>query len=597
MRCRPPAIAATFALAVVLIANGASTEEFHVSPRGDDGAAGSRDQPFRTVEHAQTAVRREVAAGLLEPVTVFLHSGTYELPTSLVFGPADSGTNACPITYTAWADDTVVLSGGRMVTNWRPCDHDRWTADLPPLDADGPLSRQFVVADRRATRARWPNQDGVLRIESTSKGFTEFVLNRPPPTGAVVPQGTELVVFEHWSITRGLVTAIDESQVTTATPMGWIGHGDWTTASRGKSCYLEHAPEYLDSPGEWFLDRRAGILHYRARPGEDLASVVAVVPRLERLVIIAGEKGRPVRNLHFRGIRFEHADFPLPAVGFNEIQAAHHGTTIQERTHVHPVAIECTWAEECRFERCRFAHLNASGIGFGPGCRKNAIVGCQLDDIGGIGVVIGWRGAGNLRPGSQGTPGTLDADWEDVSDAPVGNEVTNCHIQRCGADILGSCGLFVAFSADTRIAHNHLHDLPYTGISIGFRWDTTPTTQQRCVVEFNHIHDVMQQLADGGGIYTLGFQPGTVFRGNHIHDVHRSGHAYGSPNNGFFIDEGSKGFLFEKNVVATTSGDAVRLNRSRSEWHQWIDNHFGDQSSDGARVTIRDAGIEPRPEH
>jgi hypothetical protein len=85
----------------------------------------------------------------------------------------------------------------------------------------------------------------------------------------------------------------------------------------------------------------------------------------------------------------------------------------------------------------------------------------------------------------------------------------------------------------------------------------------------------MQKLADGGGIYTLGFQPGTVLRGNHIHDVHRTAFAHGgAPNNGFFIDEGSKGFLFEANVVYRTSGGAVRFNQNQREWHTWRDNHF-----------------------
>ena len=54
----------------------------------------------------------------------------------------------------------------------------------------------------------------------------------------------------------------------------------------------------------------------------------------------------------------------------------------------------------------------------------------------------------------------------------------------------------------------------------------------------------MQHLGDGGGIYTLGFQPGTVIRGNHIHHVQRSRFNQAAPNNGMFIDEGSKGFLF-----------------------------------------------------
>jgi hypothetical protein len=97
------------------------------------------------------------------------------------------------------------------------------------------------------------------------------------------------------------------------------------------------------------------------------------------------------------------------------------------------------------------------------------------------------------------------------------------------------------------------------------------------VAEYNHIHDVLKKLADGGGIYTLGFQPGTILRGNHIHDVHRSSYAVGgAPNNGFFIDQGSKGYLFEANTVYATSGGAVRFNQNQREWHTWKDNHFDD---------------------
>jgi hypothetical protein len=206
--------------------------------------------------------------------------------------------------------------------------------------------------------------------------------------------------------------------------------------------------------------------------------------------------------------------------------------------------------------------------------------------------MVGWRGSGKLQ---SGTEGSLDADWSNPADAPVGNEIANCVIRRCGADSRGAVAIFAAFSADTRIAHNEIHDLPYTGISIGYRWNTTPTSQTRCVAEYNHIHDVMKTLADGGGIYTLGFQPGTVLRGNHIHNVHRSAYAHGgAPNNGFFIDEGSKGFLFESNVVHGTSGRSVRFNQNQREWHTWINNGF-DEAVTPAIIAeaAKKAGLEP----
>ena len=259
-------------------------------------------------------------------------------------------------------------------------------------------------------------------------------------------------------------------------------------------------------------------------------------------------------------------------------------------TYVQPVAIECRYAEDCRFERCRIAHIGASGIGFGQGCDRNTVLGCSIENIGGNGVIVGWRGAGRLESSREGA---LDADWADPSDAPTANAIANCNIRRCGAESRGAVGVFVAFSSDTIVTHNLIHDLPYTGISVGYRWNTTPTSQVRCLVAHNHIHDVMQKMADGGGIYTLGLQPGTVFRQNYIHDVHRSAFAHGgAPNNGFFIDEGSKGFVFEGNVVSRTSGKAVRFNNCKREWHDWRDNFFGDSLSTGsdARSVIRAAG-------
>jgi hypothetical protein len=553
-------------------AAGAAPPDFVVAPAGNDASPGTAEKPFATPARAVEAVRGLVAAGLKKDVLVQFRAGTYELAATLAFTPADSGTAEHAVTYAAAPGEDVVLSGGRRIANWKKGDGGRWTAELPDVKAGTWFFRQLVVNDRRAVRARWPDEDGVLRIATVGNGVRTFTFNQPLPKEGLAGQAAEMVVYENWSITRGLVTASDEKQVTTATAMGWIGHGDYTTASPGKPAYLEHARAFLDRPGEWFLDKAAGVLHYLPLEGEDPAKAVAVAPRLERVIAIAGTKDKPVRNLRFEGIRVEHADFPLPAVGYNEIQAAHYGTTTKERTYVHPVAVECVYAEGCRFARSRFAHLNPSGIGFGPGCRQNAVTGCAIEDIGGNGVMVGWRGAGKLKAGAEGA---LDADWDDPADAPAGNEVSNCHIRRCGADSRGSVGVFAAFSADTRIAHNLIHDMPYTGISIGYRWNTTPTTQARCVVEYNHIFDVMKKLADGGGIYTLGFQPGTVLRGNHIHDVHRSAFAHGgAPNNGFFIDEGSKGFLFEANVVHGTSGGAVRFNQNQREWHTWKENLF-----------------------
>ena len=559
----------------------AAEVQIHVSPAGRDGNPGTETRPLATPARALEAARSVLAGATNADVRVVFHAGIYEMAAPLVFSAADGGNAGRRVTWSAAPGARVVLSGGRSLWEWNQPRGRLWTATVPEAKTGQWFFRQLVVGDQRAVRARWPGEDGVLRLATVDNTMRKFTFNQALPSTELAGQRTELVVYQNWSVSRALVAATATDGVTTITPVGWIGHGDMTCASPGKPAFLEHARAFLDQPGEWFLDTTTGTLNYLARDGEEPPKAGVVAPVLTQLVRLEGTKEHPVRNLHFEGLRFEHTDFALPPVGYSEIQAAHYGTSTREPTYVQSVAIECIYAEGCHFENCRFAHLNNSAIGFGAGCRSNRVRGCLIEDIGGSGIMIGWRGRGRLQAGSEGN---LDADWAEATDAPRGNEVAHCVIRRCGVDSRGAVGVFVAFSEGTRVLHNEIYDLPYTGVSVGYRWDTTPTTQARCVVAWNHIYDVMRTLADGGGIYTLGFQPGTVLLGNLIHNVHRSSFAQGgAPNNGFFIDEGSKGFLFASNTVYSASGGAVRFNQNRREWHTWINNFF-DAEATPARI-------------
>jgi hypothetical protein len=110
------------------------------------------------------------------------------------------------------------------------------------------------------------------------------------------------------------------------------------------------------------------------------------------------------------------------------------------------------------------------------------------------------------------------------------------------------------------ISHNHIHDLYYSGVSCGWEWGYQENVSRDNLIERNHIHDIGQGLlSDMGGIYTLGVQPGTVIRGNLIHDV-RSAH-YG----GWCIypDEGSSHIIIENNVCYDADRDAFHQHYGR----------------------------------
>ncbi len=525
-----------------------------------------------TPGRASQAVREALAKGITKDLTVLLRDGRYELAEPWTFGPADSATAGRTITYAAWPGETPILSGGQRITGWKQDAPGQWSATVPVTVANGAWHFQQIFVDgRRAQRARWPADLGELKVREIAKDATIITLNKDPGTD-LAGQEAELVVIQNWSITRSRILSNQGPVLTLATSSGWMGHHE-TATSRGKTCFIEHAKAFLDQPDEWFLDRQAGRVHLRLEPGRDPNAMLVMAPRLTRTLAVDGETGKPVRGLCFRGLHLEGAAFPLPDIGYPEIQAGHYGASMKTISRVVPGLVELRRTEDCRFQSCAFVRADGAGLVMGAGCRNLTVEGWLISDLGCNGVMIGWREGATLSTSAHGH-NLLDSDWAVPTDTPTGNRVANCLIERCGQVGWGGVGIWVAFSQDTALCHNLVRDLPYTGISIGFRWNKNPTSMKNCLVEGNHIHNVMKILSDGGGIYTLGFQPGTILRGNFIHDVHRNPLIKGSPNNGFFIDEGSNGFFFEANTVRNAHGGPLRFNNCKRNDHTWKDNAF-----------------------
>lgn len=140
------------------------------------------------------------------------------------------------------------------------------------------------------------------------------------------------------------------------------------------------------------------------------------------------------------------------------------------------------------------------------------------------------------------------------------NVLSNNYIHDCGQLYHGCVGIWLGITEGTTVSHNEISRLPYTGISVGWMWNTSPTPCRQNTIAHNHIHHIMQVLSDGGGIYTLGRQPGTVLRGNLIHDV--SLNAGRAESNGLFIDEGSSELLIEQNVIYNIARSPIRFHKA-----------------------------------
>ena len=562
----------------------------YVAPDGDDANDGSAERPFATIGRAQAVVRQKTEAGLNDDVAVYLRGGTYYLDKTLRFGPKDGGTPQYSVTYAAVQGQQATLSGGRRIGDWKRDGRGFWTVELPDVKAGKWFFRQLYADGRRLPRGRYPEK-GFLKIKGVSKDHTKLQFTEPLPERDFGGRNTEVVVVQNWSIARELIARSKPEELTAETPIGWVGHSH-CLPKRGMSVFLENGLSLVTRPGQWYLDGKSGVLFYKAADDEDPNRRPFVAPMLDQLVDVEGTAEHPVRNLHFKGIALEHTNWLIPEIGYDGIQACYHGTNVQEAAcFAVDVAVEMDYCQGCTIERCRISRIGGSGIGIGAGCRDNRIVGCVIHDVGASGVNVGHMKVKD----------PLWADWSDPRDVPADNEVANCYIHHCGADLWGAHGIFDAMTRGTKIRHNEVAYIPYGGIATGYVWSTDRTSQQGCLIEYNDVHEVTLKLNDSGCLYTLGFQPGSVIRGNLLHGVRFGGFAGGQIcNNGIFFDEGSKGFLLEDNVIYDVDqspgarNTAVRFNRSNHDWQTWANNTIQTDAAapEAARALAEKAGLE-----
>lgn len=505
---------------------------FYISPQGNDAwsgtlskpARGRTDGPFATITRARDAIRQLKKDGSFnQSVTVYLRGGTYFLKETVVFTPEDSGTEQWPIRYVNFGNETPILSGGQLIeTDWKTSGANQIQAILPEVKNGDWYFYQLFIDGERWTRARTPNEGfhtmaGEMRLE----GPARFTFQDGDIKKEWIEYGdVDVIGLAKWAEIRMPIVDVDEAN-RTATLTKQVPPSNWQGENNPRY-WIENAPEALDQPGEWRLERKTGTLTLNLKSPERPARVIA--PRLPNLIRLEGDPqaGQPIQYLSFEGLTFAHSRTSKLEDGYGDVQAAHDIDAV----------FMATGAEHCVVKQCRFTQLGNYAVEFNQGCKFNQIAGNEMSDLGAGGVKIGER--------ARRTEANLITRH---------NLVTDNRIHHIGIIYPAAVGVWVGQSDHNTIAHNHIHHTYYTGISVGWTWGYAPTGAHHNIIEFNHVHDIGQGiLSDMGGIYTLGTQPGTVIRNNIFHDIYS--HTYGGW--GIYPDEGSTRILIENNITYRT---------------------------------------------
>jgi len=528
-------------LCVVLIAASVcSAKELYVALDGNDANPGTREKPFATVEQAREAVRSLKQEGELPTggVTVYLREGIYYLAQTLTFDQRDSGTQTAPVTYRAYDREQVWLSGGKPLDAraWQPVTDPAVLARIDPaargqvLQADlaavgvppdvpelpdtfygfrwpNPVLAELFCEGARMQLARWPNTGFAQFGEIVEPGEEYADANGPwrlprfrfdNDRIARWHADTGYWMSGYWSqgylssCVRGGKVDLEQREIEMAYPINW-GLSD----RGGHRFFVFNLLEELDSPGEWFLDRKTNLLYFwPPSAGAEAHTVVSVLS--EPLITM-----NSANYLTFRGI------------GFQE------------------------------------GRQNAVDM---RDCSHNRLIACTIRNVGGEGVVI----TGGVDDGVQGCD-IHDTGWggiqlhggDRLTLTPCNHFADNNHIYNTGISRRTHAGPIRLEGVGLRASHNLIHHEPHQAV-----W----FNGNDIMMEYNEIYYVLTETTEGGVFYS-GYDwtyRGNVIRYNYIHHINDSIPGCGSEAKVVHLDDCVAGTSFLGNLCYLC-GDGVAM--------------------------------------
>ena len=521
--------------------------------------------PDSSLTDAIRKAREMKRLGKATEVTINLAAGTYFLYEPLRLRPEDSGLKL--------VGKDAVISGGMQITGWKK-QGKLLVAEVPDFNGRPVDFRQLWVNGQKAVRARDVSDfEQMHRIRTYDKKNHILWVPKKAVEKIMKAPYAEMVLHEMWCTSNLRIKSIevqgDSAAIRFHNPEAKLQfEHPWPSpmtpdTKHPSPFYLTNAKELIDEPGEWYHDVREHKLFYAPRTSEKVKvkseKLSAIVPVLETLVEVIGSAEHPVRNITIEGITFSHTTWMRPSEkGHVPLQAGMYLTEAYklrpsiDRPNNHKLdnqgwlgraaaAVELRYAEDVNFKDCHFEHLGGSGLDYVMACRRGKTENCTFSDIAMNGYVCG-----SFSP--EGLETHLPYQPTDFREVCTQQEVSNCLFHEVSNEDWGCVAICAGYVSGINIEHNTIHDVSYTGISLGWGWNRDLVCMKDNKVHANLIYNYAQHMYDCAGIYTLGNQPGTVISENVVRDIATPSYVH-DPNHWFYLytDEGSSNITLKDN--------------------------------------------------
>ncbi len=594
--------------------------QIYVSTTGSDFNDGSEGKPFATLNkalHKARELRRLDDASAKDGIHIILRGGHYQVLETIVIRPGDGGTREGTTFIEAAENEKPVLTGGVQISNWKKLtttvnglqkkyQQQVWVADVPQVNGNHFNFRQLWVNDTKAVRAKSSNGEAMLRILNWNKAEAACVIPSLPFINLDKANGLELFIHQWWEIANLRVKKMqvmgDSTKLFFHQPESKIQNehpwpAPWLSKETGNSAfYLTNAIQFLDEPGEWFLDQEQSKIYYWPRNNENLTTAKVIAPFTETLISVEGTIDNPVKNLVIDGISFQHTGWLRPSqqghvphqAGLYMTEAyrlrpagtkAKPGLDNQAWVGRQAAAVELSYAIRTRIKNCSFIHLAATGVDLKRSVQDNMTKNNLFSDIGGTAIL-----AGNY--GDEGREIHLPFDPKDNREKCDVIFIENNFITNATNEDWGAVGIGCGFVSRTSIRHNEIENVSYSGISLGWGWTPEQNMMKDNRIVANKIHHYGKWNYDCSGIYTLSAQENSIIEDNYIDSIYKSPIAH-LPSHWFYIytDEGSSNFTVKNNWTPSQK----YLQNNSGPGNTWSNN--GPQVHDSVKAN---AGLEKR---
>ncbi|WP_430936008.1 hypothetical protein [Saccharicrinis sp. 156] len=538
--------------------------EYHVSPDAGKNGKGTLEAPFNSIEAAKQKVAK-VNKNMQQDIVVYLHGGTYQLTSPIMFKEKDSGTNGHSIMYKAYKNEVPLISGGEKVTGWEQVSGNIYKAKL---NRESKLRTLFVNGQRmRMAGTEEPikgfGQWGNFEVKGTESwafdggSSMDGVKFKTEDVAAFKnAEDVELVQCNVWTekiycireaqqIGDTTILKLQQPYGAIATTMGWAAK-----IKPASKFVVRNAQELLNTPGEFYFNRKTQTLYFYSN-GEDMSTAQVIAPLSDGLIRIEGTS----TESRVRSIRFEGIDFSYDHWNLMEIEGSHAFAGVQSSglaiqyisdgnwhrteyncTSVPRGTVEIKNAENITFDKNSFERLSSAiAINLVNDVKNCKVNGNYFYDLLGNSVNVGHPQHYKIGDGHLFSP--------DVEGICENIHITNNYIRNVCLDFRQLEGITAFFVANVKIDHNDIAGMPYGAITMGWWWGNSGLPPSKVAknnsMSFNKAGNTHRVLKDGGIIYTLGEQPGSVIEGNYLYKGRRC----------IYPDDGSAYWTIKRNVI------------------------------------------------